>query len=171
MNKICSSIDPAHRGSVTENQLLFLSNIASQALIYKWEDILELSASLYRLLEQKHISWDDGPALHAWWTRALEGMKSKAAAQSVDRPRDQPRKEEPSKPQKTNLAGLPVNWMRDNKLCIKFQTGSCKETGDHTTFNGSITLRHICGGCMKLNKPDDPSHSAKTCPNKSQFFQ
>ena len=43
LNKICSSISPDQRGSVTENQLLFLSNIASQALIYKWEDVIARS--------------------------------------------------------------------------------------------------------------------------------
>ena len=173
LNKICSSISPEQRGSVTENQLLFLSNIASQALIYKWEDVMELSASLYRLLEQKNISWEDGPALQRWWTRALDGMKSKAAARTGDRAPPQPgqpRKDDPSKA-KTNVAGLPIVWMRDNKICIKFQTGACQETGDHTTTNGSVTLKHLCGGCRKLNKSDDTSHGAKTCPFKSQFFQ
>ena len=134
---------------------------------------MELSASLYRLLEQKNISWEDGPALQRWWTRALDGMKSKAAARGAGNraaPQSgQPRKDDPSKP-KTNVAGLPIVWMRDNKICIKFQTGACQETGDHTTTSG-ITLKHLCGGCRKLNKPDDTSHCAKTCPFKSQFFQ
>ena len=127
------------------------------------------------LLEQKQLTWDNTAALQLWWDRALDNLKSKTAAA-------QHKYQQPvgggnnngnygDKPKKTHLAGVSITWMQENAVCMKFQTGTCTESGPHTTARGNTTLKHVCAGCMKLGKPDDPSHCAKSCPNKAQFFQ
>ncbi len=178
LNKILATVDPSQRGSVTENQLKFLASIANHSLIHRWEDILELSAGLYRLLEQKQITWDDPAALQTWWDRALDNMKSKTAANnSQQHGGNQPGggmrygDKVVDKNKQGLVAGLPVVWMQQNSFCIKFQTGSCTESGPHTTPKGNKMLKHACAGCSKIGKPDDTSHGAKECPNKTQFFQ
>jgi hypothetical protein len=70
----------------------------------------------------------------------------------------------------THIAGLPVMWYTSNLICIKYNSGSCDKTTSHTTVNGNYTLKHICGGCLKLGKGEDSSHPANKCKFKDQFF-
>ena len=177
LNKILADLDPALAGSRAENQLLFLANLATQSLISPWSDVLMLSSSFYESMEQNVISWDSWPAIQRWWDRSLDSLKCKTAADKANPPKKprldnqsgQPASQPPGQ-QKTHLAGLSISWMGSNQICIKFQTGNCDKTGDHKTVHGNDTLKHICGGCLKLGKPDDSSHSAKLCPFKDQFF-
>ena len=163
-----------------ENKLKFLSSLANQALISPWEDILALSASFYRSLEQKALSWDDMGAIQTWWDRSLDSLKYRSITDKSQnngnnpnkRPRPDVNSDGPApKFPRTHLAGLPIDWMKANNICMKHQTGNCDKSSDHTTANGNYTLRHICGGCLKLGKPEDSSHSsAKNCPNRDLFF-
>ena len=171
LNKILAEYDKSQRSPVTENQLKFLANIANTALVHRWEDILELSAGLYRMLERKQITWDQTAALQTWWDRSLANLKAKTSTHQYG---GSGKPDGGSKPDKTTqklVAGLPVSWMQENSICIKFQTGKCTEPGPHTTPKGSKMLKHACAGCMKIGKPENSTHGASECPNKQQFFQ
>ena len=176
LNKILAEHDKSQRSPVTENQLKFLANIANTALVHRWEDILELSAGLYRMLERKQITWDQTTALQTWWDRSLANLKAKTSAYQPGgggkfNSGGKPDKDKADKNTQKLVAGLPVNWMQENSICIKFQTGKCTEPGPHTTPKGSKMLKHACAGCMKIGKPEDSTHGANECPNKQQFFQ
>ena len=174
LNKILAEHDKSQRNSVTENQLKFLANIANTALVHRWEDILELSAGLYRMLERKQITWDQTAALQTWWDRSLANLKAKSSTYQHGgggRPNSGGKPDKVDKNTQKLVAGLPVNWMQENSICIKFQTGKCTEPGPHTTPKGSKMLKHACAGCMKIGKPEDSTHGANECPNKEQFFQ
>jgi hypothetical protein len=68
------------------------------------------------------------------------------------------------------VVGIPIDWYTSNKICIKYNTGNCNETATHTSTNGKHNLKHICAGCLRLEKGEDPSHRARNCAFKDQFF-
>lgn len=177
VNKLLAELDTNLAGTVIENQLKFVANLANQAHVTDWEDILAISATFYKALERGAISWDDWGSIQVWWERSLDALKARSAARPAGQPNKKPRldnvleddKQAPRQ-QKTSLMGLDIAWMRTNMLCMRFQTGNCKEVASHKTLHGDATLLHVCGICFKLGKPEDSSHCAKTCPHKSQVF-
>ena len=72
--------------------------------------------------------------------------------------------------------GVPGDFLRGRNICIKFNQGKCTFTSaPHEGLDKSGNLlKHVCGGCAFLKKPDDSSHPMMSCPAKdakTQSFQ
>ena len=175
VNKILSEADPSLEDSVTNNQLRLLGDFATLSLTLPLSELLAFTASFLKCLEQKTLTWDDWPQIQAWYERSLAALKTKMALGNCQPPSKKGKFElnnganPPGK--KTHIAGVEIDWMKSQNICIKFQLGACSETDSHKIQSNTTLLKHICAGCSKLNLPGDKSHPAKQCPNKEKFFQ
>jgi hypothetical protein len=66
--------------------------------------------------------------------------------------------------------GINIGFYYKNNICKRFNSGKCNKTASHKTLHGGNILKHICAGCLKMNKGEDDTHPAKDCEFKSQFF-
>jgi hypothetical protein len=66
--------------------------------------------------------------------------------------------------------GINIGFYYKNNICKRYNSGKCGKTASHKTMHGDNILKHICAGCLKLNKGEDDTHPAKDCEFKSQFF-
>ena len=189
ITKIYTEFHPDLTGTREHNQVRIFMNLLKMATIYPYSEIQLLNEHLFSSLERGQISWDHWETLNNWWTRAENAIKAKAAATQASstfatpqvgmgqnkRGADQPASgQPPAKSPRDNYMGIPTQWLKDQLLCCRFQIGVCKSaTAPHPnpdTHKGGM-VRHICGGCLKLSKKEEP-HSMKQCPNKKEngFF-
>ena len=180
ITKIFSELDPSLRGSRVENQVKLLMLLSKQSLLSPWEDILALSDSLYCSLEQSSVSWDSWPSIQTWWDRSVDSLRSRSLQNPNKRFKHDDGKDGSTSSNSSGVGkagqepslvvGLPAEWYKTNNICIKYNLGACEKPSSHKTVHGDHTLKHICGGCLKLEKGEDSSHPAKNCQHKSQFF-
>ena len=159
-------------GIETTNKLKHTAKVASLAFSWPWEDCLEFNAVLFRALEQAQVNWNDWPQIDAIHNSTEKAINTRVICRQAP-----PKKIKVDEKKggggggaKERIEGLLISFMREKCLCIKFQSNNCPLPADHEISSKRIVLRHVCGGCLFLNKPEDPSHSAKTCPHRSLFF-
>jgi hypothetical protein len=173
ITKIFSELDPTMRGSRVENQVKFLMYMSKQALLSPWDDILALSDSFYSALEQNTVSWENWPAIQTWWVQSLDSLRAKnmlnpnKKLKTEKKPRDGVEEESTSS---NKACGINISFYNKHNICIKFNTGKCDKPATHKTMHGNNTLKHICAGCLKIDKGEDDTHPAKECEFKTQFF-
>ena len=177
ITKIFAELDPSLRGSRAENQIKFLMLVSKQTLLSPWEDILMLSDSFYCAVEQNSVTWESWSSIQSWWDRSMEALRSRnlanpAKKQKLDNGESSVSSNNASGKESgpVVVVGIPVDFLKEKNVCIKFNTGTCDHQASHKTLNGVHLLKHICGGCLKLGKGEDSSHPAKNCPAKEQFF-
>ena len=176
-NLILMESDPANPDyPVIRNKMRHMSKIASLSLSRDWADCLELDATVFRNLEQAQLEWSDWPALQRLYSNTLEFLNTRSFASQSHHHNKRQRSEDDqipptSKPTKDRIEGIQISFMRENVICIKFQSGRCPQNTDHVIVAKDLTVRHICAGCLWLKLPVDSSHGAKTCPNRSKFFR
>ena len=73
-------MDPKDEGSVTENQLLFLAEMANMSMSVPWQDLLNVNAQFFKALELNTMSWDNWKLIQAWLEKAVSALKSKMSA-------------------------------------------------------------------------------------------
>ena len=186
IKKILNEAPVSFNQTETANKLKYLSKLSDFALHMPWSDVLDCNCAFFRNLEQAQIDWTDWSRIAAWLSDTQESMRFKSFSnpnppkkqrfdnqpvQGGQQPAFQPQNpQNPLRNGKKTVEGIDIIWMRENQLCIKFQSGVCPFPTDHNTANGNVTLLHHCAGCEVLKKPSDKSHGARTCPHKSQFF-
>jgi hypothetical protein len=174
ITKIFAELEPSLRGSRVENQVKFLMYLSKQALVSPWEDILSLSDSFYCALEQNTVSWESWPTIQTWWVQSVDALRSRSILNPTKKFKPNQANNESGDgngEQKSNkVYGIPIGWFTRNSVCIKFNTGICDKPSTHKTLHGDHTLKHVCAGCLKLDKGEDNTHPAKDCQFKSQFF-
>ena len=146
---------------------------------HPWADVRKLDETLFLALERGTLSWDSWEPLEKWWSRAESSLRNKAVRGASGQAAQQPKRpannhessEQPaSKKKKGDVAGIPGDWLRKQGLCIKFQLGTCSVVATQHEIQqqgSSITVRHLCAGCIWLKKGDDTSHGAKSCKHKN----
>jgi hypothetical protein len=173
ITKIFSELDPTMRGSRVENQVKFLMYMSKQSLLSPWDDILALSDSFYSALEQSTVSWENWTAIERWWVQSLDSLRAKNMLnpnkkfKTDKKPRDGGEDDSSSS---NKAVGINISFYNKNNICIKFNTGKCDKPASHRTTHGNNTLKHICAGCLKIDKGEDDTHPAKDCEFKTQFF-
>ena len=71
----------------------------------------------------------------------------------------------------SHVHNVSTDFLRSNKLCIKFNKGECSDASPHPhPFDKNKTLYHKCGACKKAGK-DEAGHGAHdpACTNKQPF--
>lgn len=159
-------------GIETTNKLKHTAKVASLAISWPWDDCLEFNAVLFRALEQGQVNWSDWSQIDAIHNSTEKAINTRVISRQA--PTKKLKVDEEKKGggavEKERIEGLLISWMREKCLCIKFQSKNCPKPTDHAISSNKIVLRHICGGCLFLNKPDDPTHCAKFCDYRSLFF-
>ena len=186
VTKLFAESSPEGNGSPEHNRLRILMNLSKLAAVHPWPDILKLNEALFSGLEQGALTWDNWTGLAAWWEKAVEALRLRAATPKLPppapkRPAEGPAADtrQPKQPvdRRTDLFGIPGDFLRNAGICIKFNLDRCPSTTsphDSPAVGSSDQVRHICGGCAFLKKPDDASHSMKSCKfknSRSQSFQ
>ena len=160
--------------SENPNPLIILNqtrHMSSLSLSMEWADCLELDATLFKNMEQAQLTWLDWPAIENLHKNTRDFLLTRAATSSKKFKADQNNQiQRPPQVLKNRVASILISFMKDNCFCIKFQGGTCTQTGDHSINVKEITVKHSCAGCFWLKLPADSSHGAHACPNKNIFF-
>ena len=170
-NKIISELNPSLANTELENKLKHMSNMANMALTLPWDQVLAFNAVLFRCIEQQQLDWNDWDAIQDWHAKSLNQLKTYTVSNNglpgsqTLQPDNKKQKLDPA----SMVVGLSRSWLMEQKFCIMFQLGKCKESADHKTKDGNITLVHHCGGCFKVNSTVATDHGAEVCPNKHLF--
>jgi hypothetical protein len=172
-NLILTEMDPTKSSDASVLHMIkHLSRVASLALSLPWSECLKFSAVLFRNLEAANIEWSDWERIEGLHNSALESIRTRSLAISNNAKKAQ---KDANNPDARNLSrenaeGVPIIWMKDNHVCIRWQSDVCRENTDHTINGGTITLKHVCAVCSYLRKPDDMTHNGRNCPDKKQVF-
>ena len=185
VTKVYCEMPKESAGAREHNMLRVLMLLLKLALNTPWTDVIMLNDALFSALERKSITWDSWPDLNRWWDQALLTLNVKQAgrrlaSQPPVNPAGPKRGAEvqppglpPAKVQKRAVMGVPGEWLREQLICIKFNLGRCTLAAPHQSPVGSsVMLRHLCGGCLFLEKGSDGGHGMSACPNKNStgFF-
>ena len=155
--------------SSVENQVKHFNRLMVLATSMPWESVLAFNAAFFRALEQNTVDWSCWDRIQAWHDRHITFLKMRQASG--------PDSSNPSKKQDTRsmddrkmLEGVPYSFMKEQMICIKFQSQVCDHPGPHQLATApGITVVHICAVCMFNKKGSNPDHCSKTCPNKQSF--
>ena len=162
-----TNLDP-----ILANKLTYLRNLLSMHHTLDLKSIISISDRFLTGWENKSFEWSD-------WSRIDEFLKEARFQELVNSmagksggPRagadGNGKGGAPPPNGSSNIHGVPTEFLRDNKLCIKFNNNpkSCSESGDHPQqFKKHVTLLHNCAGCMKFGKTSGEGHGVSTCPN------
>ena len=66
----------------------------------------------------------------------------------------------------SEICGVEVGFMRDSKLCVKFQSNQCELESGHPNAHGKSSLSHSCAFCL-FKSQDVADHSAQSCPKRA----
>ena len=179
VGKIFAEFPQERNESKEHNQLFILMKMLRLAETQPWTEIMKLNQALFSALERGVLTWLSREALEKWWALAMETINNKASRmQAAKRPMvatapgQPPAKRVDDKKtviKKNDVFGVPGDFLRQNNVCIRWNVNSCSEGSDtHPSPDRSATaqVRHICGGCLFLGKPEDTSHPMKSCRNK-----
>ena len=67
-----------------------------------------------------------------------------------------------------SILGVRVDFMRQSKLCFKFQSEVCDLESGHVSRHG-VPLAHSCGFCLEKSGTV-ADHSTKSCPERAKGF-
>lgn len=156
----------------TENKLRFMAHIANLSHNVAWPHVLEVAAGFFRALEQMQQTWASWSNIEIWLERAGRNIRSVPAPKPSDsgrRPNPFGQGDQPPKRQRNeSIEGIPMAFIKDNKLCIGFNLGRCNESANHAIKNtdGRIMVVHLCAGCYKAGRGSQSSHGASSCSYK-----
>ena len=181
VGKIFAEFNEQFNGSKEHNQLFILMKMLRLAENEPWSEIMKLNQALFSALERGVLTWTSREELENWWKLAMETLNNRtrrpAAAKRplpATTPGQPPAKRvdnrDTTAPKKKDMFGIPGDFLRQKNICIRWNVSHCSESGEsHVSPDRSATapVRHICGGCAFLGKPDDSSHPMKSCRNKN----
>ena len=160
---ILSQLPPSMASSTTAHQLMHLNRIMSYAVDSPWLSILNFNAAFFRSIEQRQSSWENWEKIQIWHSRHLESLK--LSANNNNKLVKDDGKDEKSE---DTILGVRVGFMRQSKLCFKFQSEVCDLESGQISCHG-VPLAHLCGFCLeKSGRVADPS--TKSCPEQAKGF-
>ena len=168
INKLLYEMDPALNGSAMHNKLKFLSLVSKVIHSSSLESALTVNASFLQAYEQRQLEWNgEWNELQTFHDSLVDQLMFKRL-QEKNKPQDPN-----NPPKKQRLEERHEKPQADERVIefrIRFQENKCSHPSDHKTLGGAVTLRHICGGCLKVKNESVSDHAAYNCSNKP-FFQ
>ena len=149
---------------------------------YLWSDIISLNEALFSALERGTLNWNSWEPLEKWWNMMENALRTQAASRPgpskrpAPAPAPGPAPAGPGQPplakkaKKSDIDGVPGDFLKSNNVCIKWNINTCSvQEATHSSPERGATaqLRHICGGCLYLNKGVDGTHCMKQCKNRN----
>jgi hypothetical protein len=161
-------------GTPWANMLRHYNCLMMFAMASDWSSVLAFNAQFLHSCENQQVSFKNWNAIKVWHDWHLDSVWLHGAS----------KKKKPGKPgseggadsggggeeekKKKNPNFVPESYLRSKKLCLKFQRGTCDETGNHTF--SAIELVHACGLCLYKNRGILGDHGLKACPKKEKGF-
>ena len=183
VGKIFAEFNEQFNGSKEHNQLFILMKMLRLAENQPWPEIMKVNQALFSALERGVLTWNSREELENWWKLAMETLNNRAMRPAPAAAKRPPPTAAPGQPpakrvdnkdttvqKKKDMFGVPGDFLRQKNICIRWNVGHCSESGEsHVSPDRSATapVKHICGGCAFLGKPDDSSHPMKSCRNKN----
>ena len=180
VGKIFAEFDENLNGSKEHNQLFILMKMLRLAESQPWSEIMKVNQALFSALERGVLTWSSRRELEEWWKLARETLQDRALKPPAAKrplpaatPGQPPAKRQDNRDntvQKKKMFGVSGDFLRQKNICIRWNVGHCSESGEsHVSPDRSATapVKHVCGGCAFLGKPDDSSHPMKSCRNKN----
>ena len=116
--------------------------------------------------EQKANSWEDWDRIKDWHTRNLDSLKlSSLAMRASNTSSDKDLKDDKITKKDEICEGVPMSFVKANKLCKRFQSGVCDQNGPHALPSGTL-LSHTCAMCLYKKQGVTHDHGAKSCTHK-----
>ena len=109
-------------------------------------------------------SWD---LIQSWHQRHLDSLRFSGSSNKSNGKGDAPSR--PGDKDDDSAFGVPTSFMKQSKLCIKFQSGLCDLEPGHVVRGGRVELVHNCAHCLHKNKVA-AQHSAKECTEILKVF-
>jgi hypothetical protein len=157
--------------SVMANQLRHLNRLFTLTMKSEWQSILDFNRSFFCSVEQRSNNWESWDRIKEWHTRILDSLRlSSLTNKNSKRPRD-PKGEEATQEEKKKeelCEGVPMSFIKTNKLCKKFQSGVCDQTSPHALPSGTL-LSHSCAMCLYKKHGVAQDHGARACTKKQVF--
>ena len=164
VNKILAETPSNLLPPEVENKMLFTSRIIDLAFKVNWPHVVEIVACFFDSLERAQQSWEDWASIDAWLIhqeRLVSVLPPSFNNGGSHQQQQLPAGGQQKKAKFEDILGIPCWWLRNENICIMFNTGSCKSPPDHD-FRGS-KLAHFCAACYKQGKGQNKSHGAKEC--------
>ena len=127
------------------NMLKHFNRIMTFAMASDWKSVLQFNAQFLHACENHQTSFVHRSAIQAWHDRHLQSARLHNLAPRRKNDGDNVGDGEAGKKTK-DPNFVPNHFIRQEKLCIKFQDGRCAETDDHQL--GAATLVHACALCL-----------------------
>ena len=164
---ILSQLPLSLAGSPTAHQLMHLNRLLTYAMDSPWNACLNFNAAFFRSIEQRQSSWDNWEKIQSWHSRHLESLKLCSSSKGIN-PSANGRQQTNEKAE-DSANGVPFSFMKQSKLCIKFQSEICDQESGHFNGFGKTALSHNCAYCL-LKLKTVAVHSAKSCPERAKVF-
>ena len=184
VTKVFSEVDESRNGTPEHNQLFMLIKMVRLKEMYPWEDVRKIIHGLFQGLDRGAFDWVNRGPMVAWWDQAVESLRHRIASRVVTQagaakrpaPAAAPGSsgQPPAKTQKLkgkDVFGVEASLLKNNGICIKWNTGSCQiqaDTHDSPDKSDTRPVRHVCGGCWALAKVEDSSHPMKSCSRRGK---
>ena len=159
---ILNDLPPEWLGSPTAVRLMHLNRLFTYEKRIDWSSCLSLHASFLQSVETGQSSWDSWAVVGGWHDHHLDHVKLLPKPEKHPKSEDKPKRDE-------KICGVDVSFMRDSKLCIKFQNNTCDLKNGHTTVSGKTALSHYCAYCLNKSKTQ-VEHSAQSCHERAKLF-
>ena len=163
------------------NKLSYIRELVVMHYNLDLKSMLAINKRFFYAWENANFEWDDWTRIDSFLKDAKYQQLLAAMAQNSKRQPGPPKPSggggggQPAKPQgDAYIHGVPGEFLKTNKLCMKFNKGTCpeKDVTQHVhPFDKNKTLYHQCGACKKAGKTDSThgSHEFPKCSNKVSF--
>ena len=163
---------PERMDDVLANKLTFLREVTAMHYTMGIKDILAVTERFLRGWESKNFEWDDWSQIQVFLREAkYQQMCSVLTAGNLNKKNGgggganggggaavTPKGG-------SHVYGIPTEFLRNKKLCIKYNKNECDQAGSHPqTNNESVTLIHKCAGCLKNGVTPEKEHGVRSCP-------
>ena len=146
----CTILERTKVEAVKQARTTMLRELMYFSTVYKWSSVLDYHSACLLEIERGNLKWGDS-FQHIIHTTLVPSQRA-----------DKNKKREKAKSDTKSSKSGPI------RFCSPWQTGQCKQTGDHEGQIKGTTylLRHICANCWMHDKTFKP-HPESECPDDS----
>jgi hypothetical protein len=155
------------------NMLRHYNRLMSFAMASEWSAVLAFNAQFLHACENQQVSFRNWAAVKGWHDRHLDSVRlHHANSRKIpknpkgDGSSNNNAADEFGDKRKKGPNFVPEAFLRSKHLCLKFQRGTCDETGNHQF--GKVELVHACGLCLHKDRGLFSDHGMKSCPKRAK---
>ena len=179
LSKILAETPAAKLDVELANKMMFTQFLVEMSFHYTHKQVLDTCHEMMMSWMMKEFEWSNWPLIES----RLKNIKSRYTQapqyhtfqnrHPKPNPGNQPGGQQGKQLGKTDINGVPKDYMRNNQICMNFNDAGCKEQDSHENhFKKGQTLKHICAGCHKKFNKSEEKHPVTGCekgPFKALF--